>query len=430
MSGTPPFLRVFLPLMVIGLGVGGFVALRASKPQSPPVVVQEPAWRVDPVLVELRVQSPSLTLTGQVESPELTRAAAPGVGRIARVAVREGAVIVRGEALLEMDARDFLPRVAQARGQVEELQAAIHGETLRHVADLDQLDQERRLLDLAAADVVRFERLQRENFYSAAAVDQSRSNLARQQLSLRNREFAVADHKARLAQLEARRLQAEANLDQAQLAAARRRVVALFDGYVAKVNVAAGDQVNAGQTLLELYPRAGLEVRATLPAPKQASILAQLAAGKTLLAEAEVGGKAQRFRLVRTAAAADTRGLDGFFRREGGTADLRVGSLLSLRLQEAPVPAIAIPYTALYGGNQVYRIRDGRLEGVTVRVLGESVSAAGVVQLLIQASALKAGERLLATHLPNAVTGLKVLPTTDAAAGDVAPRATPGALSR
>jgi multidrug resistance efflux pump len=404
-----PKKKILLPIALLALGIGGFVALKASKPKPSPVQAQEPSWRVDTIRVQPQALSPALTLTGKVESPEHTKAAAPSTGRIARVLVREGQPVGKGQILLEMDARDFQPRVEQARGQVHELEAAIQSETLRHAADLDQLRQEQKLLEFAAADLARFEQLQRENFYSAAAVDQSRSNLARQQLTLRSRELAIADHQARLAQLQARLAQARANLDQAELAQARSRVVSPFPGYVAEVGVAVGDQVNAGQTLLSLYPADGLEVRAKIPAPYQEEVVALVAKGEAMTASAEMGGQPVRFKLNRVAGAADARGLDAFFLVQDASAGLRLGSLVSLQLVRAPVDdAIAIPYAALYGGRQVYRIVEGRLQAVEVAVLGDLPGQPP--RLLVTSTALKAGDELAATHLPNAVSGLKVQP--------------------
>lgn len=399
--------KIVLPILLLALGVGGFVVLRATRPQQPPVAPQERVWRVETVLVTVAAQSPTLTLNGLVESPAQTQAAAPGVGRVARVWVREGQAVKPGQPLLELDARDFQPRVDQARGEVEELQAAIRGETLRHAADLDQLDQERKLLGFAEAEVNRFERLQQAGFYSPAAVDRSRETQARQNIALRSRELAIADHEARLAQLKARLTRAQANLDQAVLALARSRVQAPFAGYVARVEVAEGDQVATGQPLLALYPSAGLEVRAKIPAPQQAEILAWLTRNKRLDATAELGGDTVRLRLARMAGAADPRGLDGFFALDAPHPALRVGSLLTVHLEREPVPgAVALPFAALYGGRTVYKVEAGRLKAVAVEVLGERGGAAP--QVLVRSTELRSGDRVLATHLPNAVGGLRV----------------------
>ena len=399
--------KVLLPVLLLAVGIGGFAALKATRPTPPVAQPKEPVWRVETLTVALAKASPVLTLNGRVESPDQTQAAAPGVGRVLTVKVREGQPVAPGQLLLELDPRDFQPRVEQARGEVLELEAALKSEELRHQADLDQLAHEKQLLASAAADVGRFEELQRQNFYSQTAVEQSRSNLARQNISLRTRELAIADHQARLLQLKARLLKAQANLDQAQLAAARARVTAPFAGLVAKVAVAVGDQVNTGQSLLTLYPGAGLEVRAKLPATQQDEFLASLARGGAILAQARVGGETLKFRLARTAGAADARGLDAFFALAAPSGQLRVGELVTL---EVPRPAVAdavtVPFTALYNGGQVYRIEGGRLKAVAVAVLGES--GGRPPRLLVRSPELRPGDRLMATHLPNAVGGLKV----------------------
>lgn len=398
--------KLILPVVLLALGIGGFAALKASRQKQPPVPASEPYWRIEAMVAEPGAYSPSLTLNGKVESPEFTQAAAPGLGRVVRVRVREGQSVARGDPLLSLDERDFLPRVEQARGAVAELEAAIRGEDLRHRADLDQLEQERRLLAFADADVARFERLREENFYSQAAVDQSRANLSKQRITLRSRELTISDHEARLAQLNARLVQARASLDQAVLALERSRVTAPFRGYVAQVMVAEGDQVNTGQALVSLYPADGLEVRAKIPASHQEDLLALLARGTKPGAVARLGGETLKLRLERAAAAADTRGLDGFFRVLDGSPALRLGSLLTVEMARPPIAdTIAVPYSALYNGRTIYRVDGDRIQAVTVEVLGEQV---GTRPMLLVRGGITRGDRIMVTHLPNAVTGLKV----------------------
>ena len=403
--------KIFLPVILLALGIGGFVALKSTRPKPPVAPAKEPVWYVQTMTAQLASISPITALNGRVESPEQTRAAAPGVGRVAQVLVREGQAISPGQLLLQLDPRDFKPKVDQARGEVDELQAAIASEELRHKADLDQLAQERQLLEFAAADVRRFEQLRQENFYSQSAVDQSRQNLARQQITLRTRELAVADHRARMNQLQARLSKARANLEQAELALQRSRVVAAFDGYVAKVEVAEGDQVNSGQSLISLYPAAGLEVRAKLPATQQDAFVSALRRGERPQAKAMVAGELLEFTLVRSGAAADARGLDAFFAARRPGKNLRIGELINLQVARAPIPdVVAVPYSALFGGRQLYRIEAGRLKALDVEVLGDAGGAFGQAtpRLLVRSPALKQGDTLLVTHLPNAMSGLKV----------------------
>ncbi len=403
--------KIFLPVILLALGIGGFIALKSTRPKPPVAPVKEPVWYVQTMTAQLASISPVTALNGRVESPEQTRAAAPGVGRVSQVLAREGQAISPGQLLLQLDPRDFKPKVDQARGEVDELQAAIASEELRHKADLDQLAQERQLLEFAAADVRRFEQLRQENFYSQSAVDQSRQNLARQQITLRSRELAVADHRARMSQLQARLSKARANLEQAELALQRSRVVAAFDGYVAKVEVAEGDQVNSGQSLISLYPAAGLEVRAKLPATQQDAFVSALQRGERPQAKAMVAGELLEFTLVRSGAAADARGLDAFFAARRPGKNLRIGELINLQVARAAIPdVVAVPYTALFGGRQLYRVEAGRLKALEVEVLGDAGGAFGqdAPRLLVRSPALKQGDILLVTHLPNAMSGLKV----------------------
>jgi HlyD family secretion protein len=331
--------KLILPILLLAVGVVGFAALKATRPEQSPVKPQERIWKVDTLAAKLASLSPSLTLTGQVESPAQTSAAAPGLGRVVRVLAREGQAVSMGQALVELDNRDFAPRVDQARGQVQELDAAIRSEELRHASDLDQLAQERKLLDFAAADVARFEQLQKENFYSQAAVDQSRSSLAQRQITLRTRELAVADHQARLAQLNARLSSGEDRAwSRPNLALARSRVVApvqrLHRQGPGRGRRSGEHRPGAAQPLSR---PTGWRYAPRFPHPNQDEILSRLGKGGTPQGQPpRSAARPSAFSLNRVAGAADARGLDGFFRLDRQQhAGLRVGSLVTLHLERA-----------------------------------------------------------------------------------------------
>lgn len=402
-----PGLKKILPLLILAAGIGGFALLKMTRPAQPPVTVAQRVWRVDAVTVQPALIAPILSLSGRVESPEQTRLAAPAAARVLRVRVREGDSVQAGTVLVELDPRDIAPRVAQAQAMVDELKAARASEQLRHRADLDQIAAEQGLLKLAAEEVARYERLRREGFYSQAAVDQVRANHSRQVLALRNRELAIADHEARLSQVQARLDRAEADLAQARLIEERSRVTAPFSGVVSKLEVAVGDQVGTNQVLLSLYPWSAMEIRAMIPAPYQDEFMRMgPVQGEVVLTEERLP-----VRLTRLAGAADARGLDAFFAVGRAAHHLRVGSLVSLFVTRAPVSdAVALPYDALYSGRTVYRIKDQHLEAVPVTVVGElpAERSGASSRVVLRASDLKAGDVVMRTHLPNAVTGLRV----------------------
>jgi hypothetical protein len=83
--------------------------------------------------------------------------------------------------------------------------------------------------------------------------------------------------------------------------------------------------------------------------------------------------------------------------------------MITLRLerpaQDHVVPA---PFGAVYGGDRIYTLVDGRMKGVPVRPLGSWFTPEGEERLLVQAPSLAAGDQLIVTHMPNAIDGLRV----------------------
>jgi multidrug efflux pump subunit AcrA (membrane-fusion protein) len=298
--------------------------------------------------------------------------------------------------------------VQQAQADVDDLQAQLKREQLQHTANQDALAHERELLELAERALKRARDLRERKLGSDVAVDQAREDWQRQLLAVTTRQLDVDEHGARLRQYEARLERARAALTQAQLDQERSAVSATFDGFVAQVNVAAGDQVKRADTLLTLYPSDALEVRAKLPAPYQQELLETLNAGRTLPATARAGATEIALELDRVSGEADPSGIDGLFRIRRGADSLRLGSMLTLQLQREPqAGVVAVPYTALYGNDRLYRLVDGRLQGLTVTALGDYAGAGDEPMLLVTSPQLLAGDQLVTTHLPNAVTGLR-----------------------
>ncbi len=404
---------------ILGTGIGIFVILKLSGPVQEPVESRERVWRVDTLIAQPAQLSPTLTLYGRVETPELLRAAAPADGRVATVEVREGQRIEPGQLLLSMDPRDFEPRVQQAQADVDDLQAQLKRERLQHAANEAALTHERELLELAERALKRARDLRERKLGSDAAVDQARQDWRRQLLAVTTRQLEVDEHGARLRQYEARLERARAALTQAQLDQERSTVSATFSGFVARVEVAAGDQVRRADTLLTLYPSDALEVRAKLPAPYQQELLETLDAGHTLRATARAGATEIVLHLDRVSGEADPSGIDGLFRIQRGAELLRLGSMMTLQLQRYPqAGVVVVPYTALYGNDRMYKLRDGRLQGIRVTALGDYAGAGEQPMLLVKSAQLQAGDQLVTTHLPNAVTGLRAeaATTSDGAA--------------
>ncbi|MFN3986167.1 MAG: efflux RND transporter periplasmic adaptor subunit [Rhodocyclaceae bacterium] len=386
-------MRRLLALVILAAAIGGFLWLKASRPVPPPVEPRERVWRIAAETFSPEALSPTLTLYGRIEAPDRVRSAAPVAGRIDELRVRDGDRVSAGQVLLRMDERDLQPRLAQARAEVER-------ERIRARADRDALVQERTLLQLAETKLARFDRLTSARLGTETAADQAREEVSRARLAVTLREQAIAEHPARLVQLESR-------LEEAERDAARGEVTAPFDARVGKVEVAAGDQVQAGQTLLALYPSGELYLRARLPVVHVTELRDALARGERLPARLTFGGLRLEATLVRIAGEADARGVEVLLRLDDD-ATVPVGAFVDAELQRPRAEGVlALPFAALHGGDRVYQVIDGRLRAREVERIGERRDH-GEPRMIVRVRDFSADAPLMVTHLPNAIDGLAV----------------------
>lgn len=400
-------LRRLLPLLILALGVAAFLWLRATRPESPSVIPEERSWRVETLVAAPGRHAPVLPLYGEVTAPEMLTVTAPLAGRIAERPVREGQKVARGELLVALDEADVRPPLAQAEAEVADRRAQISSERVRHDSDLTTLDRERELLETARRQLERTRSLVGRNLASQSDLDAARNELARVRVTVAARERAIAEHPARLEGLEAGLARASAVLAAARRDAERSRVEAPFDGIVTRIRVAPGDQVAARGELLSVYPEEGLELRARIPQRHQAELLDALAGNERLEATGEGGA---RFALVGLAGESDPAGTEAIFRLEAGGAGLRPGSLLAVSLARPPVPdSVAVPDSALYGNDALYLMdEEGRMRRLSVTRHGEVLRDDGERWALASGEALAEGDRVITTHLPNALQGLRV----------------------
>ncbi|QJQ99793.1 HlyD family efflux transporter periplasmic adaptor subunit [Halomonas sp. PGE1] len=401
-------LKRLLPLLILALGIAGFMALRLTRPEPPPAVPQERSWRVEALTVAHAEHVPVLQLFGELVAPERVSLAAPIAARVAERPVRDGQRVAEGALLVALDDADLLPPLRQAEAEVADLEAQAENERLRHANDRQALAREQEILASANRQLERNRSLVERNLASQADLDAARDAVARARLSVTTRESAVAEHPSRLASLEARLARARATLETAGRDRERGRVLAPFDGVVTGVQVAPGDQVAARAPLLSLYPGEGLELRARVPSRFQAELAASLERGEPLHATAEEGG--QRFVLSGLAGESDPAGTEAILALDGPAAGLRPGALVAVLLERpALADTLAVPFAALHGSDLLYRIDDdARLERARVERLGETIGPDGERWLLVRAPGLAAGDRVIATHLPNAMQGLRV----------------------
>ncbi|WP_273429097.1 HlyD family efflux transporter periplasmic adaptor subunit [Marinobacter sp.] len=399
--------RLF-PLIILALGVLGFLALKMTRPEPAEVSATERSWRVSTQIVEPGRHTPLLPLYGQVVAPEQLNVTATLAGRIDARPVSEGERVQAGDLLVALDDADIEPVLTQAKAQVADLKAQLQSEQVRHRNDRAAIKSERAIRDNAARQLERTKALVKRNLASQENLEAATDALARAELTVSTRQRAIDEHPSRLQSLEAKLAQAEANLATIERDAKRAQLTAPFDGVVTDVRVAPGDLVARNEPLLSLYPDKNLELRARVPALFRAELLDALVRGETLMATSE-GGE-HRFELVRFAGTADAAGTEAILALVGNGGGLRPGELLPVNLQRPERPdTVAIPFSALYGANAVYLMtQDQRMERVRIERIGEALADNGERWLLVAGETMKPGAQLITTHLPNAMTGLKV----------------------
>ena len=397
-----------LPIIILAAGVLGFLFLKMTRPEPAQVNATERSWRVQVQVVEPGAHTPVLPLYGEVVAPEQVSVVGTLAGRIGERPVAEGQRVSAGDLLVALDPQDIEPILAQGKAQVADLEAQIRSEQVRYRNDQTALKSEQAILANARRQLERTRSLVDRNLASRENLESVTDGAARAELTSSIRRRAIDEHPARLQSLEARLAQAEATLATTQRDAERSRVVAPFDGVVTDVQVAVGDQVSRNQKLLSVYAIKGLELRARVPDKYRAELLGALAEGKDLYAYSDK--QEVRFRFERFAGTSDPAGAEAILALAGAAAGLRPGALLQVSLERPErSETVAIPFSALYGADSVYLIADdGRMRRVTVERIGEALSSNGERRLLIAGKALTPGARLIVTHLPNALTGLKV----------------------
>jgi len=401
--------QVVLPLLILVLAVTLFFTLKFSKEDKPAFEQVERVWQVEVMPVSLQSISPEVTLYGRVETTRKAMLNAALNADVLNVNALEGDYVEKGQLIIQLDDTDALLILAHRQADLAEIEALITSESSRFKRDKTLLVNEKELLKLTDNAVVRARKLESSRLASKATLDDSLAARQRQLLSLQRLEHDVAEHPARLAGLKARQSRANALLSQAKVDLSRAQVKAPFSGRIAKRYISTGDRVRAGDNLLTLYDLDRLEVRAQIPARYIDQVRNNIAQGKQQSATTQINGKTITLVLSRLSGEVrlDSGGVDALFQVQD--KGLTLGSFVELNLQlSVQDNVVAIPFNALYGLSRVYQVDKGYLRLINVQRVGEFKNKHGDNRILIRSDALKNGDLLLNTQLPNAITGLRV----------------------
>ncbi len=400
------------PLLLIALTLVAVFVLDWLQPAPPVKSYEEKQWRVETVTLKAGALSPQMKLLAQVDSPYVTTMKAGVEADVLRLPLLAGQHFSKGETLLVLDDRDAALEVEQQKAVVDELQARIRIEERRHESDRAALVIEKKLVSLARKKLAREEATSQSKLTSLSSRDSQQQALEQQRLALAARQLALDNHPARLAQLQAGLRQQQARLASLADRLQRTRVIAPYDGVVLETQVAPGERVQPSQPLLRIAATAPLLLRARLPSRILATVNHALTQGEPLHARLTLAdGEVVTLRLQRLSGEVDSHGgVEAFFVADGPAhPGILLGDTLALLLTlPAQANSFQVPVSSLYGTRRVYRVVQNRLQTVAVTVAGYRYEADGDY-LVVRSERLRPGDQVVATQLPNAVNGLKVM---------------------
>lgn len=406
--------KTALPVLVLAIGIGGYVYLAETRPLPQPGAVESQVWPVAATTVVLADHQPVLRLYGEIVAGREADIRAAVAGEVADVGsgFRDGAAVDEGALLVAVDPFDSLSELAERRAQLDEAVARLVELEARRDMEAAALEHDREILALVERDVERRESLSARGAVSDQALDDVRRELFTTRQAVSMRESNLAAEEARIAQQRAAIVRLDVAVQRAERDYERTRIVAPFAGLLDDTAAELGQRLSVNEAVARLIDPTRLEVRFQV---------AEMQFGR-LLADAEglIGSEAtvvwQVGDATLTVPAAIER-LDASVRPESGgvtvygrleglgpETSLRPGAFVEVQMPDRIYRDVArLPAAALLDGGLVYVIgRDDRIELRSVTV------AAAVDGAVLVSAGLRSGERVVASRFTEIAPGALV----------------------
>jgi len=397
-----------LLLLVLSLFLG-FIMV-ATGPSAEPLEKTERAWPISVITAAPVDLPPTLLTYGRVESKQVARLNTNISAPVSEVLVREGDRVQVGDLLIQLDAMEgeLTLNVAQANHNRDvALLASVKTEFELANALTAQYQE---LNDISQSKLGRSLDLNAKRMISDALLDVARTEASQVNITLQQHLSQVANYPNRIAQQQASVDESAARLERAKLDLQQTQIRAPFSGRVIQSSVSKGDRVLAGATLIEIADYSGLEIRASVPSEIAFRLNQVMLQSQDVHASASVDGSKLDFILDRLSGDVKSgqSGIDVFFKSSRGET-LDIGRVLNLTV-DMPVEqgVLSMPVYSLYENQTIYRIDEQRLQAVRYETIGDYVTADNELRTLIRSNDIDAGDQLLASQLPRAITGLLV----------------------
>jgi len=413
-------LKTLLPLIMIAVGIAGYKYLKATRPEAPKQAQSERAFAVETVAATRTSARPSLTLYGNTVAGRQVDIRALVAGRVVKTndELREGGHIKAGETLLIVDPFDYKAALDEAKAQRAESAARLAEQQASLAADRTSLEHARAQLELARSDVERAKQLVARGNLPERSLDDRRQIVLQRQQAADQFANSISIWNARIAQTRTTAQRLDVIIARAERRLSETELKAPFDAYVTEVSAQVGRMISVNDKVATLIDQDWIEAKFSLTDSQFGRIMAREGKleGRKVEVHWTLGGKTFTYAatIARVAAriTSASGGIDVFARILDPSAPvpLRPGAFVALSVEDVKFnDVIRIPSTALYDGDTVYAIVDGRLDPRKVEVVGTSGS-----DLLVRGP-FKDGEEIATTRISTPGKGVLIKKLTPSA---------------
>jgi multidrug efflux pump subunit AcrA (membrane-fusion protein) len=404
-------LKILVPIALLAASLAGAGYLSSTRPAVRPSPAVERVWTVRAQPVRLADHRPDLQLYGDLVAGRdvILRPLVAGEVIEASLALVEGGRVAEGELVVRIDPfpyrialRELAARRQEAAARRTELQSTLEAE--RTMLRLDEAQ-----LELARRDLARRERLHGSAVGSEKALDDARMTVAQHEADLARRRQTIAVLEARLVQQDAVIERLGAAIERAERDLANAELHAPFAGLVTEVTAAVGKHLGEGDPVARLIDEARIEIRFTLADAEFGRLWQDGLIGRELDAQWRLGSTTFPIqgRVVRVESTIDpsSGGIEVYaeITANPDAAPLRPGAFVEVVLPDRlHQQVVELPASALFHGDTVYAIEDGRLLPRPVELVADLGA-----HILVRGK-LDAGEPVVTSRLAEIGPGLKV----------------------
>ncbi|MCZ6888592.1 MAG: HlyD family efflux transporter periplasmic adaptor subunit [Gammaproteobacteria bacterium] len=388
------------------------LSIFATGPTSEPEQPKEKTWPVSVTAISPDAISPMFSTYGRVESSNVARLSVDVVATVRAVHVREGQWVEHNQLLIELDDRELALLVAEVRAELAQAQAQLKSIETRFQMVAGTTGHYENMQRISQTKLKRHEELYGQRMISQALFDEALQLASQQTINYQAHMQSLADFPNRIAEQKARVAKIEAAVGQADIDLHKAQLRAPFAGPVLSVTAARGITTQSGGPLVTIADSANFEIRTQIPDIYSGRLRGYLANGTPVAAFTEVSGQMLALPLHRLASNVrqGQSGLDAFFEIPQGVP-AEIGRVVDLAVRLPPeARLVALPVQAIYESDRVYRVVDNRLQSMTVERIGEYTTERGEYRVLVRSAEFVAGQSIVTTQLPNAITGLRVEP--------------------